>query len=34
MLCTKMRDYIKAVNRTMRDVDCADLVGCEFVETV
>jgi hypothetical protein len=34
MLCTKMRDYIKAVNLTMGDVDCADLVGCEFVETV
>ena len=34
MLCTKMRDYIKAVTRAMRDVDCADLVGCEVVETV
>jgi hypothetical protein len=33
MLCTKMRDYIKAVNRTMGDFDCADLVGCGLVQS-
>jgi flagellar biosynthesis protein FliQ len=34
MLCTKMRDYIKVVERMTRYVDCSDLVACEFVQAV
>ena len=34
MLCTKMRDYIKVVERMTRSVDCSDLVACEFVQAV
>jgi hypothetical protein len=32
MLCTKMRDYIKAVNRTMREFDCEEM-ACGLVQS-
>jgi hypothetical protein len=32
MLCTKMREYIKAVNRTMGDVDCEEM-ACGLVQS-
>jgi hypothetical protein len=34
MLCTKMRDYTKAVEHTMSYLDWEDLVACKFILTV